>query len=159
LVPIAAMAIAAALCGGRAATAADAAGAGTAPAASAAALLTTINVRAAPAPLATCHRIDEVNAGLFPRTEVIGYDFSGADAHALGEAMDATIRTVGPDAATIRLVLLFATREAIAFRFGGDGCHTMTVDFEIEKMHLVFERAGVQAPFGSTYYQLSDRAI
>jgi len=121
-------------------------------------LLSAINVRVAPTP---CHKVDEVSAALFPRQTVIGYDFTGGDAGRLGQAMDAAVTASATPASTtlVRLVLLYATREAIAFQFGSDGCHVMTLDLNLEDMGTLFDKAGVRAPFGSTYYQLTGRAI
>ena len=127
-------------------------------------LLSAINVRVAPTP---CHKVDEVSAALFPRQTVIGYDFTGGDAGRLGQAMDAAVTANAAGAvhaattstALVRLVLLYSTREAIAFEFGSDGCHVMTLDLNLEDMGNLFDKAGVRAPFGSTYYQLTGRAI
>ena len=125
-------------------------------------LLSAINVRIAPS--AQCHRLDEVSAALFPRQSVVGYDFTGGDAGKLGQAMDAAIGGSGPGAhgtspAVVRLVLLYSTREAIAFQFGSDGCHVMTLDLNLEDMGNLFDKAGVRAPFGPTYFQATGRAI
>ena len=110
-----------------------------------------------------CHHVEEVSAALFPRQSVVGYDFTGGDAGKLGQAMDAAVsgsaHAAPPPATLVRLVLLFSTREAIAFQFGSDGCHVMTLDLNLEDMGNLFDKAGVRAPFGSTYYQSTDRAI
>jgi hypothetical protein len=132
-------------------------------------LLSVINVRAT---TAQCHKVDEVSAALFPRQSVIGYDFSGGDAGKLGQAMDAAVAAMATSntsgvsahagtagATLVRLVLLYATQEAIAFQFGSDGCHFMTLDLDLDDMGALFDRAGVRAPFGSTYYQSTGRAI
>jgi hypothetical protein len=134
---------------------------------SAFAMLTAINVR--PPQSAVCHRVDEVSAALFPSQAVVGYDFAGADADRLALAMDppppsatravAAASQAGAEASLIRVVLLFQTREAIAFEFGADGCHSMTRDLGLDEMGRVFEQAGVRAPFGATFYQSSGRAI
>ncbi len=121
--------------------------------ASGGAMLTAINVRTTSS---ACHRLDEVNAALFAGRQPVGYDFAGADAGKLDRAMGAP---PGAEVAVIRVVLLYGSREAIAFQFGGDGCHVMTRDMRIDEMGAVFERAGVDAPFGSTYYQGTGRAI
>jgi hypothetical protein len=143
----------------------DAAGAESAPTPGGG-LLSAINVRAAPT--AQCHKVDEVSAALFPRQAVVGYDFTGVDAGKLGQAMDAAVGGAGANggtihaaagAALVRLVLLYSTREAIAFQFGSDGCHFMTLDLTLEEMGTLFDKAGVRAPFGPTYYQGTGRAI
>jgi hypothetical protein len=119
-------------------------------------LLSAVNVRVTQP--AACHHVDEVNAALFPWQQPVGYDFAGADAGKLNTAMSAELRAPG-EVSVIRVVLLFSTREAIAFQFGADGCHVMTLDMRIEDMGALFDRAGVSAPFGSTYYQGTGRAI
>jgi hypothetical protein len=160
--------------GGAALAVAAAVAVGGGPAVSAAELsarnsaFTTINV---PVPRsAPCHRIDEVNAALFPNQPVVGYDFAGSDAGRLAAALEppvggngrpagAALASPVAETALIRVVLLFQTREAVAFQFGADGCHAMTRDLGLDEMGRVFDQAGVRAPFGSTYFQGTGRAI
>ena len=52
-----------------------------------------------------------------------------------------------PDAALIKVVLLPNTDRALAFLFGRDGCHTVTLDLDVRSMEAVFATAGVTAPF------------
>jgi hypothetical protein len=120
-------------------------------------LLSKINVQ--PPPSAVCHTVDEVNLGLFPRQQVIGYDFAGDEAGKLSQAIHGNVKAAPADAALIRLVLIFSADEALAFQFGSDGCHLMTVDLDVREMALVFERAEVAAPFGSTWSRLLDRVL
>jgi hypothetical protein len=120
-------------------------------------LLTRVNVHL-PQP-AVCHTVEEVNLALFPRQQIIGYDFAGSDATRLSRAMRGAVQGTPPDAALIRLVLIFSADEALAFQFGSDGCHMMTVDLAVREMALVFERADVAAPFGSTWSRLLDRVL
>jgi hypothetical protein len=120
-------------------------------------LLSRINVQV-PQP-AVCHTVEEVNLALFPRQQVIGYDFVGSDAARLSREMGAAVKAAAADASLIRLVLIFSADEALAFQFGKDGCHLMTVDLAVREMALVFERADVAAPFGSTWSRLLDRVL
>jgi hypothetical protein len=106
-----------------------------------------------------CHKVDEVNEALFPSEHVVGYDFSGTDAAKLKKQMDGVVEVAAPDASLIRLVLVPAANEAIAFQFGKDGCHTLTLDLDVREMGKLFESAGVGAPFGATYYQITGRSI
>jgi hypothetical protein len=108
---------------------------------------------------ADCHRADEIRPVLFPKEQLVAYDFTGADASKLKNVMDIVTQAVAPAASLVRLVLLPDTDEAIAFQFGADGCHTATLDLNWSQMALVFESAGVHAPFGSTYYQTPGVAI
>jgi len=123
---------------------------------SASALLRSVNVQSSSS---VCHRVDEVNGALFPSQHVVGYDFSGSDASKLKKQMDGVVEAAAPDATLIRVVLVPAADEAIAFQFGNDGCHTLTVDLDLRHMGQLFESAGVRAPFGETYYQITGRAI
>ena len=66
---------------------------------------------------------------------------------------------VAPSATLVRLVLLPATNEAMAFEFGDAGCHTVTLALDSAAMSIVFETAGVSAPFGRTFYQLPALSI
>jgi hypothetical protein len=141
--------LAAGLSGGSGAAAREAAGN---------ALLSKVNVGATAA--GTCHRVDEVNVGLFPRQQIIGYDYKGGEAAKLSRAMDELSDVGGsPDPAYIRVILILATYEAIAFEFGNDGCHITTVDLEIEQMVQAFERAGMAPPFGTTWSRMTDRVV
>jgi hypothetical protein len=146
VVAFAAIAVLAAITGDGSAAAGD----------TARALLSRVNVQV---PQPVCHTVDEVNVGLFPRQQVIGYDFAGADAGRLSRELRTAVAAASPDAALIRLVLIFSADEALAFQFGSDGCHIMTVDLDVRAMGLVFERADVAAPFGSTWSRLLDRVL
>lgn len=121
------------------------------------AMLATLNVPAPPS--APCHQVDEVNAALFAGRQPVGYDVAGADAGRLSSALNADAAAAFADVSVIRVVLLFSTREAIAFQFGSNGCHVITRDMRIDEMGDAFDRAGVYAPFGPTYYQGIGRAI
>jgi hypothetical protein len=122
------------------------------------AMLSKINASGTPS--GTCHRVDEVNVGLFPRQQIIGYDFRGGDAANLGRAMDALSDVApSPEPAVIRVILVLGTYEAIAFEFGDDGCHITTVDLEIEQMVGAFERAGMAPPFGLNWSRMTDRVV
>jgi hypothetical protein len=119
-------------------------------------LLPTTNVSVTQS--SVCHRVDEVNAALFPQQRIIGYDFAGTDARNISQAIRALDDEGAPEAATVRVVLVLATYETIAFQFGADGCHVMTIRLEFDEMMQVFERAGVTPPFGPTYSKI-DRAL
>ena len=119
-------------------------------------LLSSINVP--PPQPRECHRAQEVSAALFPQQKVIGYDFAGAEAERLSNAMRLVLQTKAPDASLIRVVLNLGNYETIAFQFDGDGCHLMTIGLEFEEMMEVFDAAGVIAPFGPTYSRI-ERAI
>jgi hypothetical protein len=106
-----------------------------------------------------CHKVDEVNATLFPKQQIVAYDFKGDDAGRLKSAMDGVSKNRAPVASLVRLVLVLSTDEAFAFQFGADGCRTNTVVLDVHGMASVFENAGVAAPFGATFYQLTGRAI
>jgi hypothetical protein len=108
---------------------------------------------------AVCHRVDDVKSTLFPKMEVAAYDFTGADAGKLHAALDDVAEHAAPPAALVRLVLVPANDEALAFQFGADGCHTVTLALNFGAMAGVFETAGVAAPFGKTFYQLPSMAI
>jgi hypothetical protein len=101
-----------------------------------------------------CHKVDEVQSTLFPKMTVAAYDFSGADANKLKGALDEVTERNAPAVALVRLVLIPDTDEALAFQFGMDGCHTVTLALNFAAMEVVFEEAGVAAPFGRTFYQL-----
>ena len=103
---------------------------------------------------AVCHKVDEVQSALFPKMIVAAYDFSGADASKLKGALDEVTERDTPAVTLVRLVLIPATDEALAFQFGMDGCHTVTLELNFAAMGVVFEEAGVDAPFGRTFYQL-----
>ncbi len=123
------------------------------------AMLSKINIPGPSQPSA-CHRVDEVGTGLFPRQQIIGYDYKGGEAAKLSRAMDALSEvSESPDPDFIRVILVLGTYEAIAFEFGSDGCHTTTVDFEIEQMVKAFEHAGLAPPFTTTFSRMSDRAV
>jgi hypothetical protein len=119
-------------------------------------LLSSINVRATSSTV--CHRVEEVNAALFPGQQVIGYDFAGAEAAQLSQAMREDVEAA-PEAALVRVILILGNYEAIAFQFGSDGCHLMTADFAIEEMEAAFQRAGLLPPFGQTFSRMLDRVI
>lgn len=108
---------------------------------------------------AVCHKVDEVKATLFPRLTVAAYDFTGADAGKLKGALEDITERDAPDVALVRLILIPATDEALAFQFGMDGCHTITLALNFKAMRVVFDHAGVDAPFGSTFYQLPALSI
>jgi hypothetical protein len=108
---------------------------------------------------AVCHKVDEVQSALFPKMTVAAYDFSGADAKKLKGALDEVTERDAPAVTLVRLVLLPATNEALAFQFGMDGCHTVTLELNFEAMEGVFDQAGVDAPFGRTFYQLPALSI
>jgi hypothetical protein len=116
------------------------------------------NLNAQPQSVA-CHTIDEFDGDLFPMQEVVGYDFTGADASSLKRAMDELIEEAAPEASLIRIVLVHTADEALAFQFGADGCYTTMLDLGFEEMGGVFVDAGVPAPFGPTFYQLTGRSI
>jgi hypothetical protein len=120
------------------------------------ALLSNINVQVPSS--GTCRRPDDVNAALFPQQKVIGYDFSGSEAGRLSHAMRTVLQMPAPDAALIRVVLNLGNYETIAFQFGTDGCHIMTLGLEFDEMMDIFDAAGVIAPFGPTYSRI-ERAI
>jgi hypothetical protein len=106
-----------------------------------------------------CHRVDEVKSSLFPKMDVAAYDFTGADAGKLHQALDQVAEHPAPPATLVRLVLVPAMDEALAFQFGADGCHTVTLALDFGAMASVFETAGVAAPFGKTFYQLPAMSI
>ncbi len=106
-----------------------------------------------------CHKVEEVKATLFPKMTVAAYDFSGADAGKLRGALENMTEHEAPDVTLVRLVLIPATDEAIAFQFGMDGCHTITLELNFKAMRVVFDNAGVDAPFGSTFYQMPALSI
>jgi hypothetical protein len=107
---------------------------------------------------AVCRVVDEVEPALFSGEFIAAYDFTGASAEKLQQVMDVGASSAAPKAAVIHLVLVPATDEAIAFQFGTDGCHTGTLQMDFAGMALVFEKAGVHAPFGPTFYQLPGAA-
>jgi hypothetical protein len=106
-----------------------------------------------------CYTADQIKAVLFPRQQIVAYDFTGVDAARLKDVMDVVATEVAPSAALVRVVLVPATNEAMAFQFGVDGCHTVTLDLDWSQMSRVFQSAGVAAPFGATFYQSPGIAI
>lgn len=106
-----------------------------------------------------CYTADQIKAVLFPREQIVAYDFTGGDAAKLKNVMDVVASEVAPNAALVRVVLVPDTNEAIAFQFGNDGCHTVTLDLDWAQMSRVFQSAGVAAPFGPTFYQSPGIAI
>jgi hypothetical protein len=106
-----------------------------------------------------CHKADEIKPVLFPKQQVVAYDFTGPDADKLKNVMDVVSAQVAPTAALVRVVLVPSTNEAMAFQFDANGCHTVTIDLDWTQMSHVFESAGVAAPFGPTFYQSPGIAI
>jgi hypothetical protein len=106
----------------------------------------------------TCRTAEDVMAKLFP-TGSVSYDFTGADADKLKPVMDWATKAVSPEAALIRVVLIPRMNEAFAFAFDTDGCQTVTLALDFAHMAGVFETAGVNAPFGATYYRLPGASI
>jgi hypothetical protein len=100
-----------------------------------------------------CRRAADIEPALFPRAEIAAYDFTGGDAVRLTAAMDHGA-AAPPPVSLVRLVLVPATGDAFAFRFGSDGCNDATLALDFTGMGRVFADAGVTAPFGPTYYQL-----
>jgi hypothetical protein len=106
-----------------------------------------------------CQKVDDVNASLFPEEPIVGYDFKGDEARRLTRAMEGISKDHPSSASVVRLVLVLATGEAFAFQFGADGCKSVTIVLDAEDMESLFEKAGVTAPFGATFYQIIGRAI
>jgi hypothetical protein len=107
-----------------------------------------------------CHHVDEVKSTMFPDQDIVAYDFKGADASKLKGVMDVVSKKPMPEATLVRLVLVPKTGDAFAFQFGADGCATATLmGLDFSHMATVFDNAGVHAPFGSTYYQMTGQAI
>jgi hypothetical protein len=101
----------------------------------------------------TCRRAVDIEPALFPHAEIAAYDFTGGEAARLTAAMDGGTGAP-PPVSLVRLVLVPATGDAFAFRFGTDGCNDATLALDFRGMERVFAGAGVLAPFGPTYYQL-----
>jgi hypothetical protein len=116
-------------------------------------------VSAAPPPAAvakigTCRHAADIKATLFPRSAIAAYDFTGAEAKRLTAAMPGADADAQPPATLVRLVLVPATRDAYAFRFGPDGCNDATLALDYRGMERVFRAAGIPPPFGATFYRL-----
>jgi hypothetical protein len=109
-----------------------------------------------------CRHVEEIQSVYFPEDDIVAYDFRGSDAGKLKGVMDAASRQApqtAADVTLVRVVLVPLTGDAFAFQFGADGCGTATVGLDFGRMARLFETAGVAPPFGSTFYQITGRAI
>jgi hypothetical protein len=112
-----------------------------------------------PAKTAECHRVNEVTPALFGGRDITAYDFTGESARKLKQVMDSVVEQAVPDASLIHLVVVRGTDHALAFLFGRDGCHTVTVELDLASMDTVFANAGVAAPFDKGLQRLNGIAI
>ena len=112
-----------------------------------------------PSKSAVCHRVEEIRPALFAGRDITAYDFSGETARKLKQVMDAVIEQPVPDASLVHVVVVGGTKQALAFLFGTDGCHTVTLDLDLAAMDAVFASAGVPSPFDPKLARLNGVAI
>ena len=111
-----------------------------------------------PSKAAVCHRVEEIRPALFAGRDITAYDFTGETARKLKQVMDAVIEQPVPDASLVHVVV-GGTKQALAFLFGTDGCHTVTLDLDLTAMDAVFASAGVPSPFDAKLARLNGVAI
>jgi hypothetical protein len=119
--------------------------------------LLSANINASKA--AACHRVEEIKPVLFAARDITAYDFTGETARKLKAVMEAMLEQAAPDAPLIHVVVVSGSNEALAFLFGANGCHTVTVDLDLASMDAVFANAGVTAPFDRQLARLNGVAI
>jgi len=112
-----------------------------------------------PSKTAECHRVTEVTPALFGGRDITAFDFTGESARKLKQVMDSVVEQAVPDASLIHLVVVRGKDHALAFLFGRDGCHTVTIDLDLASMDAVFANAGVAPPFDKGLQHLNGIAI
>lgn len=106
-----------------------------------------------PASAASCTSAADV-AAMFPKTDIVEYDFTGNDGIALAAALDSI---VGRSSTAVSLHVVYLTQQSTFFLFSvdADGCFVFKyLDLTWAEVDKIFQKAGVQPPFGATFFQL-----
>ncbi len=100
-----------------------------------------------------CHTADHLLSDIFGGKNAVGYSFMGHEATALEISLSVSVsHSFVMDAANI-IAVDDVTDSTVAFYlYGSDGCFFWFVSGALSQAADIFDRAGLAAPFGETFY-------